>query len=71
MVVIWGLNKRSHNTPITKVAISSYCGNCMELCEIRSNPIEQGQEHMVLIWGTPIPFPNHMLWRMYGTLRNT
>ena len=38
----------------------------MELYEIHSNPTEQGEDHMLLLWGTPIPFPSKKLWRMYG-----
>ena len=45
-----------------------YYGNYMELYEIHSNPTEQGEDHMLLLWGTPIPFPSKKLWRMYGPL---
>ena len=39
-----------------------YYGNYMELYEIHSNPTEQGEDHMVLLWGTPY----HSQAKSYG-----
>ena len=79
------LNQGSHSISMSNASIPSYYGNYMEFCQIRSNPIEQGQDPMVLlwehfpsrfydmgmVWGTPIPFPYKILWLKYGFLPNT
>ena len=67
------LNQGSHSISISNASIPSYYGNYMEFCQIhvRSNPIEQGQDPMGMVWGTPIPFPYKILWLMYGFLPNT
>ena len=53
------LNQRSHSISMSNANIPSYYGNYMEFCQIRSNPIEQGQDPMVLLW-------EHSPSRFYG-----
>ena len=55
------LNQRSHSISMSNVNanIPRYYGNYMEFCQIRSNPIEQGQDPMVLLW-------EHFPSRFYG-----
>lgn len=49
--------KRSHSIPISDLRIPKCYGSSMELCEVRRNPIDTRQDHMVLLRGSPMQFP--------------